>query len=114
MDCVIHRTIIIRFGLIIRFRFRDLIFSPHDTDDIVQPEDDLEDTSANRPQSETTIRRNQPILRPLLPPEPPVTDTIVVQMEEEDERPRKMPRLVQNEIVVRRSRRSRMPKKRYQ
>ena len=58
MDCVIHRTIIIRFGLIIRFRFRDLIFSPHDTDDIVQPEDDLEDTSANRPQSKTTIRRN--------------------------------------------------------
>ena len=61
-----------------------------DTDDIVQPEDDLEETSANRPQSETTIRRNQPILRPLLPPEPPidtVTDTIVVQIEEEDERP---------------------------
>jgi hypothetical protein len=89
-----------------------------DTDDIVQPEADLEELSANRSQSsETTIRQNQPILRSLLPPQLPidtVTDTIVVQTSEEDERPRKMPRLVQNEIVVRRTGRPRVPNNRCQ
>ena len=89
-----------------------------DTDDIVQPEDDLEETSVHRPPSETTIRRNQPILRPLLPPEPPidaVDDMIVAQRsDEEDERPRKIPRLVQDERTIRRSGRSRRPNKRYQ
>src|SRR5436190_23065187 len=34
-----------------------------DTDDIVQPEDEQEEISVNRPpSSETTIRRNQPVL----------------------------------------------------
>ena len=90
-----------------------------DTDDIVQPADDLEETSINRPPlSETILRRNQPILRPLLPPEPPidtVAETTVVQSgeDEEEERPKKMPRLVQNEMAVRRTGRPRVPNKRY-